>query len=549
MIVLRDWITPHLNFIPYLDKPPFLYWLTAVCYQLLGVSGFSARLVTALAAIAGVGVTYGIGRDLWGRNAGLASGLILATTLGYFIFSRTVLTDMLFSVLLAMALWAMGRGLLAESPRRGTMLCGYAAMALAVLTKGLIGLVFPVLTVGAFLLLTRDWRLFSRLDLGRGGALFLAIAAPWHIMAGLKHPDFFWLYFADEHFLRFTAQRPLADYSPMSLHAFLIMVIIWTLPWSVFLPVALWHYWPSAKAMSREERGFLFIVLWAASVIGFFALTPSRLEYYSMPAFPALALLVGRLWEGEIYSHAMRESARGLWLSCFLLLSIPVGLLPIPWFLEHLENGSTYTTLLGALDVQAREIQAGILYNAKVYSVPSIHELLPILQWATLTLLMGTGVATFAWLRRRKALTFGCLVATMLPILALVQSGIIMFEPHRSGVQLAEVIQREIRLGDQLIVEGPFEIFASVTFYTGQRARVLHGLFGDLKFASRYPEARGMFLEEEEFQRLWQGSGRVFLLSDSPNRLGKLQALGSEPVLLGRSGKNWLFSNRARSAE
>lgn len=116
--------------------------------------------------------------------------------------------------------------------------------------------------------------------------------------------------------------------------------------------------------------------------------------------------------------------------------------------------------------------------------------------------------------------------------------------PTDDPLRLADVILRELRPGDQIIIEGPYENFASANFYTGQRARVLHGLFGDLEFGSRYPEAQGTFLEEEEFAELWRGAGRVYLLSDSPSRIGKLQALGPAPVVLGRSGKNWLFSNR-----
>jgi 4-amino-4-deoxy-L-arabinose transferase-like glycosyltransferase len=547
MILLRDWLTPHFNFIRYFEKPPLLYWLTAICYQLLGVSEFSSRLVTVLAAIGGVGVVYGIGRDLWGRRVGLVSGLILATSFGYFIFSRIVLTDMLFTALLAGAFWGVLHGLLGETPRPGAMLCGYAAMGLAILTKGLIGLAFPVLTIGGFLLLTRDRRLLRRLELLRGGAVFLAITAPWHILVGLKNPEFFWFYFVNEHLLRFVARRHLLDYAPMPLYAFLIMAVVWTFPWSAFLPVALRRYWPTGGA-GREERGFLFVLLWAASVIGFFALTPSRLEYYSMPAFPALALCVGRLWGAEMAPRSDSALVSGLSYSCFGLLTIAVGLLPASWLFPRLENISLYN-MFTAMDAYSRDIQYGILSNAEVYTAPSYEELVPLLRWATLILLVGIAGATFAWLRRRPGLTLACLVASMLPTLTFVQIGIVAFEPHRSIVRLADVIRHEFRPGDQLIIEGPYENFASANFYTGQRARVLHGRFGDLEFGSRYPEAQGTFLEEEEFGELWRGAGRVFLLSDSPSRIAKLQALVADPVVLGRSGKNWLFSSRKGPAD
>ena len=546
MVLLGDWLTPHFNFIRYFEKPPLLYWLTALSYHLLGFSEFSSRLVTALAAVAGVGATYGIGRDLWGKRVGLASGLILATSFGYFIFSRIIVTDMLFTALLALTFWAVLRGLLDDRPRRGTMLLAYMAMGLAILTKGLIGLVFPLLTVGGFVLLTRDRALLRRLELLRGGAIFLAITAPWHILMGRKNPGFFWFYFVHEHFLRFVGRREL-DYAPMPLYAFLIMVVIWAFPWSVFLPVALRRYWPRAVG-SREERGILFALLWSASVIGFFALTPSRLEYYSMPAFPALALLVGRLWGAEIAPRPGRNPASGLSYSCFGLLTIAVGLLPASWLFPRLENISLYN-MFTAMDAYSRDIQFRILSNAEVYTVPSYQELVPLLRWLSLVLLFGIAGATFAWLRRRPGVAFAFMVACMLPTFSFIQSGIVIFEPHRSILRLTDVIRREFRPGDQLIIEGPYENFASADFYTSQRARMLHGHFGDLEFGSRYPEAREAFLEEADFQRLWHGSGGIFLLSDSPSRMSKLQALGSEPVILGRSGKNWLFSNRARSAD
>lgn len=544
MLFLRDWLTPHFNFVRYFEKPPLLYWLTALAYQAIGVSQFSARLVTALAGVAGVGIVYGMGRDLWGRRAGLVSGAILATSFGYFIFSRIILTDMLFTALLAAACWGILRGLLDETPHPFAMLGAYAAMALAILTKGLIGLVFPLLTVVTFLGLTRAWGLWRRLDLLRGSALFLLLAAPWHILVGLKNPGFFWFYFVNEHLLRFLAKRHLQDYSPLPLYAYLLMVVVWTFPWSVFLPVALRRYWPRLSALTRADRGFLFILLWAAAVIGFFALTPSRLEYYSLPAFPAVALVVGRLWGTELAPGSPRVNRGDLAYSCFGLFTIALGLLPTPYLFPRLQDVSMYN-MFTAMDAYSRDIQAGILSNAKVYTVPLFQEVVPLLHKVTLILLMGIGAATLAWLRRRPGLTIACLVGTMLPTLAIVQSGIVLFDPHRSIVRLADIVRREFRPGEQIVIDGPYENFASANFYIGQHARVLRGHFGDLEFGSQYPKAKAMFVAEREFVQLWQGLGRVYLLSDAPDRLTELQALSPQTVVLGRSGKNWLYANRA----
>ncbi len=168
MLVLRDWLTPHLDFIAYLEKPPLLFWLNSLSFKLLGQSEFSARLPTALAAVAGVGLVIGIGRQLWSARAGLAAGAVLATSFGYFIFGRMVLPDMLFAVLLTGAFWGFSRALTDAAAPRAVVLAGYAAMAGAVLAKGVIGLIFPVLVVGLFLLATRDWRLLRRLELAAG---------------------------------------------------------------------------------------------------------------------------------------------------------------------------------------------------------------------------------------------------------------------------------------------------------------------------------------------------------------------------------------------
>jgi 4-amino-4-deoxy-L-arabinose transferase-like glycosyltransferase len=543
MVLLGDWITPHFNFVRYFEKPPLLYWLTALAYSLLGVSQFSARIVTACAAVAGIGIVYGIGRDLWGRRAGLLSGLILATCLGHFIFSRIVLTDMLFTVLLAASFWGLLRGLLADSPRSGSMLAAYGGVGLAVLTKGLIGLVFPVLTLGGYLLLARDRTLWRRLDLLRGSLVVLAVAAPWHILVGLRNEGFFWFYFINEHVLRFLAKRDIMDYAPLPVWTYLAMVLAWMFPWCVFVPAALWRYVPRHRPRTREERGDLFVTLWAAAVIGFFLFSPSRLEYYSMPAFPALALLVGRLWDGELAGQPLRRWRNAATYSILALLVAGVLLVPAVWLFPKLERISFYN-MLPAIDAYSRDVQYRILSKAEVYTAPSYEEVVPLLHWASAFFLVATVACAGAWLRRRPRLAFACLVAGMLPTLTLAHTGIIVFEPHRSVAELAGIVRREFRPGDQIIIDGPYENFAGVNFYTGQRARVVDGFFGDLVFSSRYPDAKGVFLKEAELGEIWRGERRVFLFSDSPSRLGKLEAFGRPPVVLGRTGKNWLFSNR-----
>lgn len=546
MLALGDWITPRFNFVRYFEKPPLLYWLTALAYLGLGVSEFAARLPTALAAIATVGLTGAIGRDLWGGRAGLVSALVLATSFGHFVFGRIVLTDMLFTALLAAAFRGFLRGLLEPAPGRWAVPGAWAALALAVLTKGLIGLVFPVAAVGGLLVLTGDRTLATRLQPGRGLLIFLAVAAPWHLAAAAGNPDFLWFYFVNEHLLRFVGRRHLVDYAPLPLPVFLLMVAVWAFPWSAFVPAAVVRYWPGRRPAAAADRGFLLVLLWAVAVVGFFALTPSRLEYYSMPAFPALALCAGRLWADETGAGATGD--RRLGWSCLALLALALALPPAAWLFPRLEGASVYN-MLTAVDAYSRDIQSGILSGATTYPAPSYAELRPGLLAAALVVALAVTLATAAWFGRRPRLALASLALGMLPALGLVQLGLVLFEPHRSVVRLATVIRAEHAPGDQVVIEGPYENFAAADFYTGVPARVLNGRFGDLVFGAGDPEARDLFLDEAGFARLWQGPGRVFLLTDVAGGADRLRHLSPPPVVLGRTGKNWLFSNRPRGAD
>src|ERR1700722_7252234 len=272
MLLLGNWLTPHFNFIPYFEKPPLLFWLNALAFRAFGLSEFSARLSTALAAVAGVGFVYCIGRDLWSRRAGLAAGAVLTTSFGYFVFGRMILPDMLFVALLTAAFWGFSRLLLDEAPPRAALLVAYAAMGGTVLAKGLIGLVFPALSIGAFLLLTRDWRLLRRLKLVRGGAIFLLITAPWHALVAWKNPGFLSFYFINEHLNRFLGRRLPLDYTSLPVATYLALTAAWFCPWSVFLPAAIRRCWPRTLSGTRAERGSLLVLLWGGTVIGFFAL-------------------------------------------------------------------------------------------------------------------------------------------------------------------------------------------------------------------------------------------------------------------------------------
>src|SRR5262245_16889203 len=308
----HDWVTLHINGgFRYLEKAPLMYWAVAASFKLFGVHEWSARLPIALGVLALLLVTYRLGRRVFqeqnqGEEAGLYSALALATGFGPFIFTRILIPDM------AVALWlAIGFDFFwttleqAEAGERPSPWhCGgiAATMALNVLTKGLIGLVFPIGTIFIFLLLTVNLRHLLKLRLFSSFLVFLAIAAPWHVLAGLRNPaqgqarGFFWFYFVNEHFLRYLKKRYPEDYDTVPLWLFWGLNLIWLMPWTAFLFQAFaqipgqFRRWRSS--LSRQEKGILLFAIWFLLVLAFFSFS-SRQEYYVIAGIPGLALLLG----------------------------------------------------------------------------------------------------------------------------------------------------------------------------------------------------------------------------------------------------------------
>ena len=533
-----DWLSPRFNGVPYFEKPPLLYWLIAAAYTLFGVSETSARLPVALAGVAGVLCTFGIGRILFTPRGGLLAALALTTSFGYFIFARVILTDLLFTACVTAALWCFLRGYL-DPARRHSYLLVYVFSGLAVLAKGLLGLVIPGLIIGGLLVVTRDWLVLKEFRLPLGAVLFLAITAPWHLAMGWAHEGFLWFYFINEHVLRFLNQRHPIDYAPLPLWLFLPMALVWSFPWSLFLPFA-WRQLTPPERDTRQGRAAWIIPCWIVAVLGFFALTPARLEYYSLPGLPAFALWVGRFWDEALADP--KRHARLRWaLACLLALS--VGLLPLAASFPRLE-GVAFYNMFSAVDAYSRDIQQGILAPPGSYTVPSFQALLPPLLLAAGVLLIGAAVAFGAALLGRARLAFACLIAVMLGMFPLIHWGLVLFEPHRSIRALATGLSQARRPGDVIVVEGPYENFAALNVYTRGSALVLNGRFGDLEFGSHQPEALGRFLDDESFNGLWGSGTRVFLLTSSASRVESLQRRDGGAIL-GRTGHKWLLVNRS----
>ena len=243
MVASGDYVTLHINGVRYLEKAPLPYWLVAFSYKVFGVNEFSTRLPMVLSVMLLGVLAFCWGRHAFGERTGIYAALFVYTCAGVYLFTRVLIPDVLLSLLIALAAYYF---LTALEPGAAAWrwYAAYAMMALGVLTKGLIALVFPGGAALFFLLATGEWRRWREFRLLSGFALFFAIAAPWHILAGLRNPGtsehhgFLWFYFVNEHYLRFLGRRYPRDYNKLPASLYWTLHLVWLFPWSLYLPAA-----------------------------------------------------------------------------------------------------------------------------------------------------------------------------------------------------------------------------------------------------------------------------------------------------------------------
>jgi len=525
MLARGDWVVPHVNGIPYLEKPPLYFWLTALTFWLFGPSEWATRLWSALAALGTVLLTWRIGRRLYGAPAGLMAGVVMVSVVGNALYVRRASTDQLFVFCLTLAMYGFLRD--AERPDRGRarFLLFYVGAALAVLAKGFIGVVFPVLIVGVGLAVVRrlGWR---ELNLVRGAAVFAALAVPWHALVAWRSPALFNFYVVDNHLLRFlNARRYVEDDVPSSTLAFLVASFLWAFPWSVFVlarrdpdrtPQARWRTLP---------------VIWLAAIVGLFALSRFKHEYYALPAFPALAVLVGAAWTSG------RDIGR--WLAIGLVGCGAVGL----WALWMGASLTPARALDGLAELNA--CYRILRDQGAPFPFASAGPFGELLQWLGGVLIAGWGLAALCWFTARRRAAFVALVGVGGLITVLIFRLLDVVEPVHSVKETAQAITARAGPTDVLVVEGTLEYSPALPFYTGRQFAMVNGALNYFSIAASLPEARGLFLSTGDLQRLWDGPRRVFLVVRRPRAQSVVAALPAVRVHeIGRYGSRWLYSNR-----
>jgi 4-amino-4-deoxy-L-arabinose transferase-like glycosyltransferase len=549
-ILLRhDWVTLYTDGIRYLEKAPLMYWAVAASYKLFGISEWSTRLPLMLGVLGGLFAVYIAGKYAYDQLGGFYSSLVLATCIGPYIFTRFQIPDAIVGVWLTLSFYFFLRSLEENSPSR--LSCwGFAlACALNVLTKGLIGLIFPLSAMGLYLILTGNLRHLLRLRIVSSTVIFLLVAAPWHVLASIRNPaqgsarGFLWFYFVNEHFLRFVNKREPPGYDTVPLLIFWVLLILWVMPWGVFLPQAIreiplhWKQWRGK--LDRRQKANLLFALWALAIVGFFSFS-TRQEYYTIPAVPALALLLGGWLAKESRPSSSPEQRAGK-LSSMMLFALMVAGSAIGIALLLSSRAPAPGTELADLlqkHPQDYDFSLGHFLDLTpealgVFRIPLVG--------AVASLLVGSGLNWFLRIRRRPAQGNLVLAAMMVAVVACVHSAFVTFSPILSSKSLALAIQRHYRPGDVLVVDGRYDQASTLNFYLHVPLRVLHEPSGNLWYGSKFPDAPQVFETPSSFNALWSGPTRVFLWTDQDDP----RELRAAPhFLLARSGGKSIFSNR-----
>jgi len=548
MLASGDLVTARLDGVPYLEKAPLIYWLIALSYKTFGVHDWAARMPLALAAVILCWVTYRFACWAFEEEAGLYAGIAIATSVGLFLFTRILIPDAALTLTVTGAIWAWLSLLEPEErlPLRWSVMLG-VCLGTGLLLKGLIAVVFPVLAGIAYMALTRQlfcieaWR---RLTLGTAITITLAIAVPWHVLAIRHNPPyfafsmhgwpgeyrgFFWFYFINEHLLRFLNLRYPRDYNTVPRLWFWLLNLVWLFPWSVYL---LGVPRLSTSPSSRADRTKLMAVCWVGVVMLFFTFSTTQ-EYYSMPIYPALALLVG---------SAISTGGRRVRAATYVLLAATTLLC------------AALTVLLGLVwTLPARgDISGALTQHPELYTLSMGHlRDLTLNAFAYLKLPLAMAALAFGGIAIgivRSRSNFKRLVlvvaAGMVMFFQATRFALVRFDAYLGSYPLARSLQ--LSPPGQLIEANSYYAFSSVFFYTGRTALLLNGRNNNLEYGSYAPSAPSVFIEDREFVSLWRGSGRCYLLAYG-KELPRLEQLVGRPDLriVTENAGNYLLTNNA----
>jgi 4-amino-4-deoxy-L-arabinose transferase-like glycosyltransferase len=520
-----DWVTPYANGVRFLEKPPLLYWVTAVSFRLFGINEFALRLPTALAMIAVVWIVMLIARRASNERTALIAGLSTAFSAGAFLFTRETLHDVWLVLFISLAVYAFIEWHLdPRHPARPALLF-YGAMAGAVLCKSLVGMAFPVGIVAAFFLLSRERPAWRSLHLAPGILLFLIITAPWHWLAAVRNQGFLNFFFVGEQFLRFFGKREPPVLWSMPLWTFWVLILVWLFPWTPFLPAAFTASRKPAEEHARMPGHARMLVrlaiAWAGVILLFFSIS-GRLEHYAFPALPALSLLIAAALSQS------GESKTILWgfrvLAILGILVVLIGGAGI-WYIavhgfQSTESGPSNRLAETDFSILA-EMPSSVVLN--------------LLKPAALTCIsLATGFMAALWfeMHRRRIHAVISVAVVMIAVCGAIHWSLTICEDLISSKKFAIAVAQNARPGDRLVVVDDYESANSLNFYAPLHVEVFAGTAYALIPGMKYPDATKIVLTQQEFQSAWESPLTTVFALVPKDKLKDLNISGIEMMSL-----------------
>jgi 4-amino-4-deoxy-L-arabinose transferase-like glycosyltransferase len=519
MLLRGDAVTPEMNHTLFLNKPPLMFWVVAAAFALGAVDEW-ARLASVLAAGLTVLFTARLGARLFDGAIGLLAAVLLATMFGFVLEARTLRPDGVLVTLVVAALYCWRAA--EDGPpawRTVRLALAYVALALGFMAKGVVPVAVAAVPMVACTVRDHGWRGLRRLRPLLALAVFLLVAGPWHLLVAWRHPGFAWDYIVNQHLLFFLDRKLPRDSEGDSLRQFWVMFVSRSLPWIVLVPLTVRE---ALRGRRRDAggaaRGSFLCWTWLGGVMLMFSAAPSRLEHYSLPALPAVALLGSRAWQ------RLRAGAVGrlgwAWLGVVALVLVAAGIFGV-W--------------------------RGRAQLAGVYWLEQMPLLMSLVVPAALSALLGGTLLALAVARRRAGAIVVSLAVLGIPLLAIIVRAQAEVEPFFSWKPLARSIAAQVPRSVEIVFEAPeeYQQVGGLAYYTRRHITVLEPEGGFTPPTYLEPHRDTLFLPRTEFARRWNGPEIVAFVSDPQRRRDTPDGLVPGPFhVLARSGDRWLLTNR-----